>query len=49
MNESNFFRALIVTIFLIAPVICYAQRIDNVHPEIEGEKIHIYYDCCIKL
>ena len=31
-------------VLMLIPVNCLSQRIDNVHPEIEGEKIHIYYD-----
>jgi len=29
---------------MLIPVDGLAQKIENVHPEIEGEKIHIYYD-----
>jgi len=40
----NLFQAMLLTVLMLAPVDCLAQRIENVHPEIEGEKIHIYYD-----
>jgi hypothetical protein len=37
-------QSIFFTIMILIPVGCLAQRIENVHPEIAGEKIHIYYD-----
>ena len=34
----------LLILFMGTPDTCFAQKIENVHPEIEGEKIHIYYD-----
>jgi len=44
MNNNNLFQAILITVLILTPVDCFAQRIENVHPEIAGEKIHIYYD-----
>lgn len=35
---------ILLTILLCPHVNCFTQRIENVHPEIEGDKIYIYYD-----
>ncbi len=37
-------QSVLFTVLILIPVDCLAQRIENVHPEIAGEKIHIYYD-----
>ncbi len=44
MKSISPFQAIIIAVLLLTSVDCFAQRIENVHPEIEGEKIHIYYD-----
>jgi len=35
---------ILLTILVGVPVDCFTQRIENVHPEIEGDKIHIFYN-----
>lgn len=40
----NLFHAILLTVLILIPVKSLAQRIENVHPEIEGDKIYIYYD-----
>jgi len=42
--NNNLFLVILLTVLILTPVDCFAQRIDNVHPEIAGEKINIYYD-----
>ncbi|HUS85925.1 MAG TPA: hypothetical protein VMW76_01700 [Bacteroidales bacterium] len=44
MNNKNLFQTILLTILILIPVDSLAQRIENVHPDIAGEKIHIYYD-----
>jgi hypothetical protein len=42
--DKNLYLAILLTFYILIPVECFSQRIENVHPEIAGEKIHIYYD-----
>jgi len=44
MNNNYLFQSILFTVLILTPVDCFSQRIENVHPEIAGEKIHIYYD-----
>ncbi len=44
MNNKYPVKVILPAFLLFLPVICAAQRIDNVHPEITGEKINIFYD-----
>ncbi len=44
MNTFNLFRAMLLMVLLLTPVKGFAQRIENVHPEVDGKKIHIFYD-----
>ncbi len=44
MNNNYLFQSILFIILILTPVDCFSQRIENVHPEIAGEKIHIYYD-----
>ena len=44
MDKRHLHFWILLTILLSLHVNSYTQRIDNVHPEIEGEKIHIYYN-----
>lgn len=42
--KNNLFQAILLIVLMLVSVHCFAQKISNVHPEIEGETIHIYYD-----
>jgi len=42
--NSNLFQVLFFTVIYLTSVNCLAQKIENVHPEIAGEKINIFYD-----
>jgi len=42
--NNNLSQVLLLTVLILTPVDCFTQRIENVHPEIAGENIHIYYD-----
>jgi hypothetical protein len=44
MNNNNLFRSIFFIVLFLTHVDCFAQKIENVHPEIAGEKINIYYD-----
>ena len=44
MKTINLFRVILLTVLILAPVDCFTQRIENVHPEIAGNQINIYYD-----
>ena len=44
MNNNNLFRSIFFIVLILTQVDCFSQRIENVHPEIAGEKINIYYD-----
>jgi hypothetical protein len=44
MNNNNLFRSILFIVLILTSFDCFSQRIENVHPEIAGEKIHIYYD-----
>ncbi len=44
MNNNNLFRSILFIVLFLTHVDCFAQKIENVHPEIAGEKINIYYD-----
>jgi hypothetical protein len=44
MKSRIRYRSILITALTIISIGCFSQRIENVHPEIEGEKIHIYYD-----
>ena len=44
-NDKGYYRLwLVVSMIISLQINGHAQRIDNVYPEIEGEKIHIIYD-----
>ena len=42
--NNNLFQVILLTVIILTSVNCFAQKIENVHPEIAGEKINIYYD-----
>lgn len=42
--NNTLFQSIFFTILLSVPVDCFAQRIENVHPEVTGDNIYIYYD-----
>jgi hypothetical protein len=44
LNNKNLFQVILFTVLILIPVNCFTQRIENVRPEISGEKILIYYD-----
>jgi hypothetical protein len=44
MKNNSVFQSLLLTILLLIPVKSFAQKIENVRPEVAGEKINIYYD-----
>jgi hypothetical protein len=43
-NNNILFQVILLTILILASSVCFAQKIENVHPEVVGEKINIYYD-----
>jgi hypothetical protein len=44
MNNNYLFRPIFFIVLILTSFDCFTQKIENVHPEIEGEKINIYYD-----
>lgn len=44
MDKRHLYLWILLTILLSLHANSYTQRIENVHPEIAGEKIHIYYN-----
>jgi len=44
MNYKYIFQSLFIAILVSSATECLAQRIENVQPEIVGNKIHVYYD-----
>jgi hypothetical protein len=44
MSNKNLFQSILIIVLILTSFDCFTQKIENVHPEIEGEKIHIYYD-----
>jgi len=44
MKTIKLSQPVILLFLILTPAISIAQRIEHVHPEIEGEKINIYYD-----
>ena len=44
MDKKHLHWWILLTMLLGVPVDCYTQKIENVHPEIEGDRINIYYN-----
>jgi hypothetical protein len=44
MNKNNLFQFILFAVLILTSFDCFAQKIENVYPEIAGEKIKIYYD-----
>lgn len=44
MKKSSLVRIIAFVIAIFLPSICIAQKIENVHPDISGKMINIYYD-----
>jgi hypothetical protein len=44
MNYKHISQSVLIAVLVFFATECLAQRIENVHPEIVGEKIHVYYD-----
>jgi hypothetical protein len=44
MINNNLFQSILFTVLILTSFDSFSQRIENVHPEIAGEKINIYYD-----
>lgn len=44
MNYKYLYQSILFTVLVLVTADCFAQRIENVHPEIIEDKIHIYYD-----
>jgi hypothetical protein len=44
MHCKYLHQLLLVTILTLVPVNLFSQQIKNIHPEIAGEKIYVYYD-----
>ena len=43
-GNSILFQVILMAILIFTSSVCFAQKIENVHPEVTGEKINIYYD-----
>jgi hypothetical protein len=42
--NNKLFQSILLTILCLTSVVCFSQKIENVRPEVAGEKINIYYD-----